>query len=50
MVAPRVAAGVLEPCLRVGVPAQRPRAVVACLHGLLEPAQLRLDRDEIARA
>jgi len=48
--APVVAAGVLEPRLRLGVAAQRGRIVLARGHRLLEPAQLVLEGDEIARA
>src|SRR5262249_50688084 len=49
-VAPGVPSGVLEPRLRLRVPAQRLLAVVAGLHPLLELAQLCLDRDEIRGA
>ena len=49
-VAPVVAAGVLEPRLRVGVAAERRAVVVARRHRPLEPAQLVLHRREIGRA
>ena len=49
-VAPRVAAGVLEPRLRLGVAVQRRLRVVALRHRLLEPPELVLERDEVARA
>ena len=49
-VAPGVAAGVLEPRLGLGVAAQRRLVVVAGRHRLLEPAQLLLGLDQVARA
>ena len=49
-VAPRPAACVLEPRLRLAVAPQRRVGVVAAGHRLLEPPQLVLDRDEVARA
>ena len=48
--APGVAAGVLEPRLRLRVAAQRLRAVLARRHRLLQLPQLLLDRDEIGGA
>ena len=48
-VAPRVAAGVLEPSLRLGVAVQRRLGVVALRHHVLQAAQLVLERDEVAR-
>ena len=50
MVAPAVAAGVLEPGLRLAVAAERLGRVVAARHRLLEPAQLALGVDEVGRA
>ena len=49
-VAPRPATCVLEARLRLAVAAQRRRRVVAVRHRSLEPAELLLDRDEVARA
>src|SRR5581483_9554707 len=48
--APGVAAGVLQPCLRLGVAAERILGVVAAGHGFLQPPQLLLELDEVARA
>ena len=50
MVAPAVAAGVLEACLRLPVAAERLGRVVAACHRLLEPAQLALGVDQVGRA
>ena len=50
VVAPAVAAGVLEPRLRLAVAPQRLGRVVAGGHRLLEPAQLALGLDEVGRA
>ena len=50
VVAPAVAARVLEPGLRLAVAAQRLGRVVAAGHRLLEPAQLALRLDEVGRA
>ena len=47
--APRVAPGVLEPRLRFAVAAERRRVVRAGAHRLLEPPQLLLRRDQVAR-
>ncbi len=47
MVAPGVAAGVLEPRLSLRVPTHRRGAVLAARHRLLEAAELVLDGDEI---
>ena len=49
-VAPGVAAGVLEPRLGLGVAPQRRLVVVAGRHRLLEPGQLLLGLDQVARA
>src|SRR5262249_58872516 len=49
-VAPRVAAGVLEPGLRLGVARERRLSMVAAGHCLLEPVQLLLGLDQVARA
>ena len=46
----RVAARVLEPRLRLGVAVERRLVVVALGHRLLEPPELVLERDEVARA
>ena len=48
--APVVAAGVLEPRLRLAVAANRRLVVVARGHRLLEPPQLLLERDQVAGA
>ena len=48
--APGVAAGVLEPRLRLGVAAERRGLVVAAGHRLLEPRELLLGRDQVAGA
>ena len=48
--APVVAAGVLEPRLRLRVAAERLRAVLARRHRLLQLPQLLLDRDEVGGA
>ena len=48
--APRVAAGVLEPGLRLAVAPERRRVVRARAHRLLQPPQLLLRRDQVARA
>ena len=50
VVAPAVAAGVLEPGLRLAVAAERLGRVVAARHRLLEPAQLALGVDQVGRA
>ena len=50
VVAPAVAARVLEPGLRLAVAPQRLRCVVAAGHRLLQPAQLALGLDEVRRA
>ena len=50
MVAPAVAARVLEPRLRLAVPAQRLGRMVAIRHRLLEAAQLALRFDEVGGA
>ena len=50
MLAPRVAAGVLEARLGLGVAAQRLVVVLAAAHRLLQLAQLALGRDEVAGA
>ncbi len=50
VVAPAVAAGVLEPRLRLGVAVERRLVVRAAGHRLLEPRELLLGRDEVARA
>ena len=49
-VAPGPATCVLEPRLCLAVPAQRRGSVVAARHRLLEPRELLLDGDEVARA
>src|SRR5207245_1497367 len=46
---PVVAAGVLEPGLRLGVTPERSGAMVAARHRLLERAQLLFGLDEVAR-
>src|SRR5581483_1200309 len=48
--APGVAAGVLQPCLRLGVAAERILGVVAAGPGFLPPPQLLLELDEVARS
>ena len=50
VVAPAVAAGVLEPCLRLAVAPERLGTVIARGHRLLEPAQLALGLDQVGRA
>ncbi len=50
VVAPAVAARVLEPRLRLAVAAQRLGRVVAARHRLLEPAELLLGADEVGGA
>ena len=50
VVAPAVAARMLEPRLRLAVAAQRLGSVVAACHRLLEPAQLPLGLDQVGRA
>ncbi len=50
VVAPAVAARVLEPRLRRRVAVERRLVVRAARHRLLEPLQLLLERDEVARA
>ncbi len=50
VVAPAVAAGVLETGLRLAVAAERLGRVVAARHRLLEPAQLALGVDQVGRA
>jgi hypothetical protein len=49
-VTPRVAAGMLEPRLRLGVASQRCVAVIARGHCLLEAAELLLDGDQVRGA
>ena len=49
-VAPAVAAGVLEPGLRLGVAAERRVVVGSLRHRLLELGELLLDRDQLAGA
>ena len=49
-VAPGVTTGVLEPCLCLRVAVQRRLRVVALRHRLLEPPELLLQGDEVARA
>src|SRR5262249_40999773 len=48
--APAVAAGVLEPRLRLGVATQRPLVVRTSGHRLLELHELLLDRDQLPRS
>ena len=50
VIAPAVAAGVLEPRLRLGVAVERRLRVISLRHLAFEAAQLVLERDEIARA
>ena len=50
MIAPAVAAGMLEPRLRLGIAVERRLVVRAAGHRLLEPRELLLRRDEVARA
>ena len=50
VVAPAVAARVLEPCLGLAVAPQGLRAVIARGHRFLEPAQLALGLDQVGRA
>ncbi len=47
---PRIPAGVLEPSLRLAVAPQRRLVVCPRAHRLLEPPQLLLGRDQVARA
>ena len=50
VLAPGIAAGVLEPRLGLRVPRQRLLPVVAGRHRILQAAQLLLQRDQVARA
>ena len=50
VVAPAVAAGVLEPRLRLGIAVERCLVVGSARHRLLEPRELLLRRDEVASA
>ena len=49
-IAPPPAAGVLESCLRRGVVTERCLVVGAARHRLLEPAEIGLEREQVARA